>query len=177
MSVSTGMPNRVTVRTDNLSILWRRIGTGEEYLLALEEFRNRDWYELSLDYEEGRMSLPQSLALIHPDFYLEREREASVLHQIRGPRTFSNSVGQHVAKCMADCIWLTQCPLKTPEGLHSDHVFPFSLGGPTISANQLFLCPVHNHSKTNDVHLFPWERGEPLWLPDQITRIRQLLLT
>ena len=158
----------------NLTTLKNRIERGEEYLLALEEFRNCEWSEILVDYYEGRLALPQALVLVHPTFY--EDREAKIGQSIRGPRSFSTTAGRHVAACMADQIWLSVCLLESPEVVHSDHLFPYSLGGPTLAANQLFLCPVHNRSKAGDIHLFPWERGEPTWLARQVGRIRNFLL-
>ena len=158
----------------DLTTLKTRIERGEEYLLALEEFHSWKWSEILAEYCNRRLALPQAMVLVHPDFY--EEREAKVGQSIRGARSFSASAGQHAAACMADQIWLSECPLKNPEVVHSDHLFPYSLGGPTIAANQLFLCPVHNCSKAGDIHLFPWERGEPSWLAIQVERIQNLLL-
>ena len=158
----------------DLTTLKSRIERGEEYLLALEEFQNCEWSEAVAEYRKGRLALSRSMVLVHPAFY--EDREAKVGQSIRGPRSFSSTAGQHAAVCMADQIWLSACPLENPEVLHSDHLFPYSLGGPTLAENQLFLCPVHNRSKASDIHLFPWERGEPNWLATQVERIRNLLL-
>ena len=158
----------------DLTTLRHRIERGEKYLLALEEFQSREWSDILADYRKGRLATPQAMVLVHPDFYKERENEVG--ERIRGPRNFSTTVGRHAAACMADKIWLSVCPLENPEDVHSDHLFPYSLGGPTLAANQLFLCPVHNRSKANDIHLFPWEQGEPSWLNIQINRIQNLLL-
>ena len=158
----------------DLTTLKNRIERGEEYLLALEEFQGWEWSEILAEYRKRKLVLPQAMVLVHPAFY--ENREAKVGQSIRGPRSFSTSAGQHVADCMADQIWLSACPLKNPKVVHSDHLFPYSLGGPTLAENQLFLCPVHNRSKANDIHLFPWERGEPNWLATQVERIRKLFL-
>ena len=160
--------------TIDLTTLKNRIEKGEEYLIALEEFRNCAWSKLLVEYYEGRLALPQAMVLVHPDFY--EDREAKTGPSIRGARNFSTNAGKHVAACMADRIWLSACPLESPEVVHSDHLFPYSLGGPTLAENQLFLCPVHNRSKASDIHLFPWERGEPNWLPIQVERIRKFLV-
>lgn len=158
----------------DLTTLKNRIERGEEYLLALEEFRSWKWSEILAEYRKRRLALPQAMVLVHPDFY--DDREAKVRQSIQGPRRFSASAGQRIADCMADQIWLSACPFKNLEVVHSDHLFPYSLGGPTLAENQLFLCPVHNRSKASDIHLFPWERGEPNWLAPQVERIRNLLL-
>ena len=158
----------------DITTLKSRIEQGEEYLLALEEFRNWEWSEILAVYRKRRLTLPQAMVLVHPTFY--EDREANVGLSILGPRSFPVSAGQHVAGCMSDQIWLSACELKNPEAVHSDHLFPYSLGGPTVAENQLFLCPVHNRSKAGDIHLFPWERGEPSWLAIQVERIGKLLL-
>ena len=158
----------------DLTTFKSRIEHGEEYLLALEEFLSWEWSEILREYRKRRLTLPQAMVLVHPAFY--RERSAELRQSIRGPRNYLASAGQHVAGCMADQIWLSPCRLRNPEVIHSDHLFPYSLGGPTIAANQLFLCPVHNRSKAGDIHLFPWERGEPSWFGRQVERIRNLLL-
>ncbi len=157
----------------NLEKLKIRIERGEQYLLALEEFRNWEWGEILAEYRDGRLALPQIMVLMHPDFYAVREAQVGM--SIRGPRSFSTTAGQHAASCMADRIWLLTCPLRRSE-VQADHLFPYSLGGPTLAANQLFLCPAHNSAKGSDVHLFPWERGEPSWLAMQVEKIRKLLL-
>ena len=162
------------MRAMDLTTLKNRIERGEEYLLALEEFQSWKWSEILAEYRERRLALPKAMVLVHPAFY--EDREARVGQSIRGPRSFPTTAGQHVAACMADQVWFSACPLKKPEVLHSDHLFPYSLGGPTLAENQLFLCPVHNRSKASDIHLFPWERGEPNWFATQVGRIRNLLL-
>lgn len=158
----------------NLTTLKNRIERGEEYLLALEKFQSWKWSEILAEYRKRMLTVPEAMVLVHPDYY--KDREARVGQSIRGPRSFSAIASQHAADCMANQIWLSACPLKNPDVVHSDHLFPYSLGGPTIAANRLLLCPVHNRSKAGDIHLFPWERGEPSWLTIQVERIGKLLL-
>ena len=162
----------------DLATLKNRIERGEEYLLALEEARNLEWKDTLAEYDGGRLTLPQTMALVHPDFYRDREKQVGleVGLSIRGPRRFSPTANRHVAVCMADRIWFSACPLENLEKVHVDHWFPYSLGGPTLADNQLFLCPAHNRVKASDIHLFPWELGEPRWLRRQVDRIRKLLL-
>ena len=162
------------MNSTDLTTLRIRIELGEEYLLALEESQSWRWRDVAAEYSAGRLELPRAMVLVHPTFYEHREDEVG--QSIRGHRGFTATAGLHVEGCMADRIWLSVCPLVYPEVLHSDHLFPYSLGGPTLAENQLFLCPVHNRSKANDIHLFPWERGEPSWLAMQVARIRNLLL-
>lgn len=173
--MSFGSPSSPDRYMIDIEILRKRIEHGEEYLLALEELLDSEWNEIFAAHSEGKLRLPQSMVLLHPSFYKERERETGIA-AIRGTRRFTRDAGPGHTNCMADQIWLSSCPLEKPGALHSDHLFPYSLGGPTLAANQLFLCPVHNRSKTNDVHLFPWEKGEPSWLAEQVDRIRRLIL-
>ena len=157
----------------DLKTLTYRIRLGEEYLFALAEFHHREWCTIFEDYERGRLTIAQSLVLVHPRYYIDRETEVG--KSIRGIRKFDNVTGRDVSRCMAEQVWLSTCTLQNSEELHSDHWFPFSLGGPTLADNQLYLCPIHNYSKGSDVHLFPWERGKPVWFERQVERIQRLI--
>ena len=56
-----------------------------------------------------------------------------------------------------------QRELAEEGAMEYDYLFPFALGGPTIARNRVPLCREHNAIKGSDVHLFPWEQGEPPW--------------
>lgn len=158
----------------DLTTVKNRIERGERYLLALERLQKCKWSEILGEYSERRLVMPEAMVLVHPTFY--EHLGANARKSIQGRRTFPDTAGQRAADCMADQIWLSACPLENLEVVHADHVFPYSLGGPTVAANQLFLCPVHNRAKAGDIHLFPWERDEPTWLASQVDRIRSFLL-
>ena len=158
----------------DLTTLKNRIELGEEYLLALEKARNRSggihWRSMS---EDG-------LRCLKPWLWSTRistrtgKRKLTNLSAVRAgfrPRPVGPS-----QRAWRIEIWLSACPLENQDVVHVDHLFPYSLGGPTLAANQLFLCPVHNRAKASDIHLFPWELGEPGWLRRQVERIRSLLL-
>ena len=166
------MPN--SIHALDLAPVKNRIERGEQYLLALERLRKCRWREVFGEYSERRLAMPEAMVLVHPTFY--EHLGANARQSIQGTRRFPHTAGQNAAACMADQIWFASCPLENAEVAHSDHVFPYSLGGPTVAANQLFLCPVHNRAKAGDIHLFPWERGEPSWLAGQVDRICSFLL-
>jgi hypothetical protein len=74
--------------------------------------------------------------------------------------------------CSCSLIWGYPCHLTRPQVV-ADHVFPYSFGGPSTGDNKIFLCGLHNSVKGADIHLFPWERGEPIWLNPLLSRLKQ----
>jgi len=95
--------------------------------------------------------------------------------EAQGSRTFP-SLAIPDAACDAAVIWGYPCDLARMSRTQSDHLFPYALGGPTIAANRLRLCQVHNRVKGTDVHLFPWESGEPAFLSRHLERLARLIL-
>ena len=78
-------------------------------------------------------------------------------------------------KCRSMLLWGYECPFEDINQLAADHCFPYSLGGPTLATNKIYLCKWHNQIKAGDIHIFPWELGEPQWLLPMIDRIKRLL--
>jgi hypothetical protein len=114
------------------------------------------------------MTSPESMVLLHPWHY-EGVRGTS---DPRGNRRFGAEVGQRL-RCDAPTFWGMECAFGYPPV--ADHVFPYSLGGPTVGGNRAVLCQIHNQMKSNDLHVFPWERPTPAWVPDTIERIALVL--
>jgi hypothetical protein len=134
-----------------------------EYLTLLESASHVSWFEFS-----ASASLASALVLCHP-LWLDApaaHREGLGLHSFRG-----GVVGR---ECQSRALWGYPCPL-TEEPIESDHLFPMSLGGPAVGTNQVWLCRVHNQWKGANLMDFPWERGIPAWLPDQIERMVRLV--
>ena len=154
-----------------MKILTTRLQMSYSYLVALDNNLQRDWNELYEMHLQGDMSLVDSMTLIHPDFY----KHAGYSNRIRGNRKFPKEHGMTGIHCSANAIWGYACPLKSFESIVADHLFPYSLGGPTNSDNKLYLCRLHNELKGNDIHMYPWERGEPRWLDGLLLRISRLL--
>lgn len=128
------------------------------YLELLESASHHPW-----SFFRPLTTLPARLLLCHP-LWLDddRNRLALGLHGFKG----------HVSgrTCQSSVLWGYECPL-TEESIESDHLYPVSLGGPAIGTNQIWLCRVHNMWKGADLLGFPWERGEPLWVDNQLRRM------
>ena len=116
--------------------------------------------------------LPTLLALIHPNFtfnkhgYPDRDRDYSASR-----KTFPNKYTTErcqLSRLLGDHI---QCPYhRRTVKCQADHLWPFSLGGPTIETNKLALCGDCNRQKSNSPLLYPGDRV-PRWL---VLRVMQL---
>lgn len=144
---------------------------GQKYVSSLYRISVSDWQQYYSQYLQGILGLTESMALIHPRHY----EQVSITNQIRGNRAFPKEKGMINIKCSADVIWGYSCSIELAGGMYADHLFPYSLGGPTISNNKLYLCELHNQLKGNDIHIYPWEEGEPDWLKGLLFRINKLL--
>lgn len=134
-----------------------RISKSKNYLKKLNKNLSSNWATLYSQFELGELDLWDKLSLIHPDFIRRLaipvySSEEIIIKQVQGNRSFSQQNGV----CQAKLIWGYHCSLKS-EACHGDHLFPYSLGGPTISDNKLLLCRYHNMVKGTDIHLLPWE--------------------
>lgn len=148
-----------------------RISWTESYLVALQESLQQSWeWEASFAlYCRGELTLVRAVALVHPAHY----EGLAKMEVICGPRNFPGEVGQARMECRAELLWGYRCPLSRPK-IVLDHLFPYALGGPTIAENKLLLCDTHNLMKGSDLHVYPWERGEPSWLKSRLTSIASL---
>lgn len=150
-----------------------RIQAAEKYIYALSKFHHFEWAELYDLYLSKELTLEERFCLIHP-VHLE---ELGLQNKIQGNRAFNEEPGVSTMLCQSNQIWgYSCCAVKDQNRLVADHLFPYSLGGPTIASNKLYLCKFHNQVKSNDIHFFPWERGEPDWLSIQIARVRNEIL-
>lgn len=114
------------------------------------------------------------LAAIHPKHYSEFAPLTGSSCPVRGPRSMPIDAGVRSAGCCCHVIWGYPCHFEHPM-LAADHLFPFSFGGPSSGANKIFLCSLHNQSKGSDIHLYPWELGEPQWLSPLFQRVERIL--
>lgn len=146
-----------------------RVASANDYLQALARTLRLDWLDAYRQYTEGTLTLPESLALVHPECYPELQDGVDV----RGDRAFSPIRNKHGLRCRSDLVWGYWCNLDTDPVLAADHLFPWSMGGPTVSTNQILLCRYHNLVKSSDVHVYPWERGEPQWLKGVLATLEQ----
>jgi len=150
-------------------ILTSRIGRSREYFEYLPSALTTNWHELYALYQRGQLPLPHVMTLLHPDNYRHN------IKNILGDRAFPLEAGMQSQRCGALDVWGYVCPIVQDRRLAADHEFPYSLGGPTVSTNKRFLCPLHNQMKSNDVHFFPWEKPEPEWVSDTLLRIKRYI--
>jgi hypothetical protein len=143
-----------------------RIESARQYVSALHTSFTFEWLDQYYQYQRGCLSTERAMALLHPGHY---QAYFSGSEDPRGKRTFP-SAEFHDA-CQAQLVWRYPCPLTDQEPKVSDHIFPWSLGGPTVAQNRVMLCRWHNEVKAGDVHLFPWEEGVPRWVNRLIDRI------
>jgi hypothetical protein len=148
-----------------------RIVSCQRYLSAVDEQRFLNWQSEFGKFSQRELSLEESMALLHPVHYQDRP----LADQVRGSRTFGAEVIHTGQRCQSALFWGYDCMLPLDLSLVSDHSFPWSLGGPTVVENKIFLCQLHNQLKGNDVHAYPWEMGEPDWLGPTLGRIARIL--
>src|SRR5687767_467114 len=96
-----------------------RVREAENYLIALEEYETRSWQDLYLSYKSGELSLPQTLVLVHPRYY--QEREIACGYSIRGDSLFPQSTNRYDLRCDAEQVWGLPCQLRRYESLQVDH--------------------------------------------------------
>ena len=146
------------------------------YLRAVEKSLTIGWIKF---HSKSALDMYDKLALINPlhlkeialPSYLSIDR---VQAQLQGPRVFGDS--RFLTKCRADLLWGYECELSAP--LQKDHLFPYSLGGPTLPANQISLCEYHNQVKGSDIHCYPWEDAQQKispWIDTIIEKLLQII--
>lgn len=145
---------------------------GHRYTRALSLMEQTTWFELMEIYKAGDLGDVESLVLIHPEWY-DGARQRPQNCPIRGGATFGllPTKGQI---CQSDFIWGYSCPL-TSRDLHCDHVFPWSLGGPTVPENAVWLCESHNRAKGADWHLTAAPISGLRWFTETLQRIERLV--
>ena len=124
------------------------------------------WQDGLDSYRHGELDVVSALLLAHP---MWRTAESKIA--VQGPRHFEDSESARFGQCQAHLLWGYACSLGGANGIQFDHLFPRSLGGPTVVGNRLSLCRFHNAGKAGDVHFFPWEIGEPSWLAQLLKNI------
>lgn len=131
----------------------------------------RDWFAEYELFCNNQLSLARTMVLLLPEAYGEKPADQTSLIRIR--RTFDMKSAEQ--QCQSAWYWGYECPFGTDAAMTADHVFPYSLGGITEGTNLLWLCEVHNRIKGSDVHVFPWERGVPPWVPDVLSRVAPIV--
>jgi hypothetical protein len=130
---------------------------------------NTKWLELLPEAPPPQWAheeLPTLLALIHPDFRFDRNGTIVQSSDYQRKR-FSNHIKYE--RCQIHLLVEgVKCPYQDSfENSVADHLWPHSLGGPTIPLNKLTLCSQCNTQKSNSPLLFPG-RNVPRWLRLQV---------
>lgn len=154
-------------------VLFGRVLEAEKYFAALRAFDNVEWSELYSLYLDQKLTVAESVALCHPRLYNESLDPA--VSKIRGPRSFPSEPKSQTTQCGSSVFWGYRCVMTGDSAPAADHIFPFAYGGPTEPSNKLYLCAEHNRLKGCDVHLFPWNEGEPAWLSLVLYRVNYRL--
>jgi hypothetical protein len=129
-----------------------------------------DWEEKTALFRAGQLDPEEALVLAHAEWYAELEIEG-LPSSVRGPRTFGPVLRD--AQCQAESVWGYPCPF--PAGrCQIDHLFPYSLGGPTVPENAVWLCGFHNGTKGAEFHMLDLARVSARWLPDIVARIERV---
>lgn len=156
-----------------MDIFRERVQATERYLRYLEESFSSNWWlhrDNWIDADDWLLRL----VLIHPDHFFDIEPSRDVC-PVRGRRKFNSEPGISDKECGCKEIWGYNCPIHSGgQAMAADHLFPFSFGGPTLATNKVYLCSRHNSMKGSDLHCFPWESGEPSWLPALLGRAASL---
>jgi hypothetical protein len=157
-----------------MNLFSRRLQKAQEYLGILEVSLRTEWlafYRTAIDHP----TWVYRLAAIHPRHYRDYVGTDREPCSIRGSRGMTLDGGVRAQGCQCKLIWGYACGLSQ-ERLEADHLFPYSFGGPSIGPNKVVLCNLHNQAKGSDVHLFPWELGEPKWLSEVLQRVNRRMV-
>lgn len=150
-----------------------RIDLTRIYIDKLNNNLSLGWESVYKKFINGELDYVEKTTMLHPDFIKSIHLPKYISHQnliaqIQGERTFKKENGD----CQSELLWGYRCPFEV-NLCHGDHLFPYSLGGPTIAGNKLLLCYYHNMVKGIDIHFFPWEDSvnRLSWLDNHINNL------
>jgi hypothetical protein len=142
----------------------------EIWLSKFKEFeihlKNRD-----LNY------LPEIMPLIHPDFLYDSG--GNFLGQLIyfQNNSFNNGINESDLCQIESIVNESSCQFNSFRELRgkcqADHLWPHSLGGPSIYDNRILLCRYHNIAKSNSIINAFW-KTYPIWLNDYLYKIYNL---
>ncbi len=136
-------------------LLKQRITSAHRYFSYRAKTGHKQWSEDILDGSALLLDVPERMVYLDPSYWPDKWNKEELL----GKRTFAMSMSSIKPACQSKLIWGYSCPFYGQDSIQIDHLFPYSLGGPTIPTNALYLCRRHNLGKSADVHLIPWEMG------------------
>ena len=121
-------------------------------------------------------ALPEIMTLIHPNFLKDKFGNC-IKDNLQYTKThnFSSNISKkHSCKynLISDngekCIFNNYTEIRGK--CQADHIWPHSLGGPSIMENRLILCSYHNCSKSNSIFNKFW-LSYPIWLNQYLLKI------
>lgn len=149
-----------------------RIESAANYLQVLEKSLLDGWLTL---FNTPPKTIFEQMVLLNPLHLAELDlpeytNVEMIQNSIQGSRSFPSTIVSN--SCQSILLWGYKCELNGD--LQQDHLFPYSLGGPTLPANRIFLCRYHNMVKSSDIHSYPWElidQWAKPWLAGQINKL------
>lgn len=118
--------------------------------------------------------------LAHPDFMFDRKGRniRKLLDRTRSQITIER---EKKGRCRIDLLIGMECPFNEFPSirgdLQGDHLWPYSLGGPSNSrndraVNRILLCPNCNRSKSSGIIMYNWKI--PPWLENRLREISEI---
>jgi hypothetical protein len=121
--------------------------------------------------------LPEIMPLIHPDFLYDIN--GNFLGELISFYNNSFNLGiNETDRCQIDLIQTNcTCQFNSFRDIRgkcqADHLWPHSLGGPSIFDNRILLCRYHNVAKSNSIVDEFW-KSYPIWLNDYLYKMYNL---
>jgi len=119
--------------------------------------------------------------LAHPDFMFDRKGN-NIRKLLDRGRSQITTEREKKGRCRIDMLIGLECPFnRFPSirgDLQGDHLWPYSLGGPSNSrndrgVNRILLCPNCNRSKSSGITMYDWK--VPPWLKGRLRTISEII--
>lgn len=122
-------------------------------------------------------NLPSIMSLIYPDFYFDSNGNYLGDHINHKSSTFNFGIS-FSDECQFQSIYFNgRCEFNAYKSIRgkcqADHLWPNSLGGPSILENRILLCKFHNIAKSNSIISDFW-RLYPTWINEYLNRLYTL---
>jgi hypothetical protein len=122
-----------------------------------------------IELDEWPSSTIELLVWIHPRVWRFAPPEDVGLADPRGTRAFTSRQGIGITNCQWSIVAGALCTLQD-DITHGDHIWPYSIGGPTLGLNYAKLCSTHNMLK--GAAIIELAEVDPVWLRPLRGRIR-----
>ena len=121
--------------------------------------------------------LPELMPLIHPNFLYDENGNFLGDLVSYNNNSFSAGINEtdicQIDLIQANCTCLFNSCRNIRGKCQADHLWPHSLGGPSIFDNRILLCRYHNVAKSNSIVDAFW-KSYPIWLNDYLFKIYNL---